>query len=110
MVHAPVARKYWAKKHQVDEEVILDINWPAIKEAASSSAMMKRVFIMKHSAGMCGVGKFMSRWKQRESLACPRCLDLEDATHVWKCHGEGADNIWWIDYENGWTSTIRIQT
>jgi hypothetical protein len=19
---------------------------------------------------------------------------LEDATHVWKCHGEGADNVW----------------
>jgi hypothetical protein len=41
VLHAPVARKYWAKKHEVDEEVFLHVNWPAIKEAASSSTMTK---------------------------------------------------------------------
>jgi hypothetical protein len=62
VVHAPAARIYWASKHQVDEEVIKDVNWSsAIEKAASSSPMKKRVFIMKHSVGMCGVGKFMTR-------------------------------------------------
>jgi hypothetical protein len=48
VVHAPAARLYWANKHQVDEEVMKDVNWPAIEKAASSSPMKKRVFIMKH--------------------------------------------------------------
>jgi hypothetical protein len=49
---------------------------------------------MKHSAGMCGVGKFMARWKQRETSDCPRCGEFEDAAHVWRCRGSGADQIW----------------
>jgi hypothetical protein len=93
-VHAPGARAYWARKQQVDEEVIRDINWPAIKNAATSSSLTRRIFITKHSTGMCGVGKFMARWRQRESPACPRCGAFEDATHVWKCHGLDTDQVW----------------
>ncbi len=94
LVHAPLARSYWANKQQIDEEVIQDVNWPAIGKAADSSPLSKHIFIMKHSAGMCGVGKFMARWKQRESPDCPRCGDFEDASHVRRCHGSGADQIW----------------
>jgi hypothetical protein len=43
---------------------------------------------------MCGVGKFMSRWKKRDSTACPRCGNFEDSIHVWKCHGCNADQVW----------------
>ena len=25
---------------------------------------------------------------------CPRCVDEEDSVHVWKCHGDGADQVW----------------
>jgi hypothetical protein len=60
-VHSPAARTYWANKQQVAEEVIQDVNWEAIKLAASASMLAKRIFITKHAAGMCGVGKFMVR-------------------------------------------------
>jgi hypothetical protein len=54
----------------------------------------RRIFISKPVCGMCGVGKFMHRWKQRNDSSCPRCGEHEDARHVWSCHGKGADDIW----------------
>jgi hypothetical protein len=54
----------------------------------------RRVFLSKHTCGMCGVGKFLKRWKQRQDDACPRCGEMEDAAHVWRCHGSGADDLW----------------
>jgi hypothetical protein len=43
---------------------------------------------------MCGVGKFMQLWKEKDNPACPRCGRFEDATHVWLCQGEGASEVW----------------
>jgi hypothetical protein len=105
--HSPNARKYWANKHQVDEEVINDVNWPAVQDALSTSPLSKRLFITKHAAGMCGVGKFMARWKKRDTSACPRCGAFEDATHVWKCRGEDADRVWKqsLDHLKDWMAS-----
>jgi hypothetical protein len=36
----------------------------------------------------------MKRWKERDTDACPRCGQIEDAPHVWKCIGEGASDVW----------------
>jgi hypothetical protein len=38
--------------------------------------------------------EMMKRWGKRTSAKCPRCDLDEDATHVWKCRGSGADEIW----------------
>ncbi len=67
----------------------------------------KRVYISKHVSGMCGVGKFMQRWKLQQDDLCPRCGKPEDAAHVWLCHGEGADEIWEkaIKDLDGWLSS-----
>jgi hypothetical protein len=35
---------------------------------------------------MCGVGKWLMKWKERDTDACPRCHSpAEDARHVWLC-------------------------
>ncbi len=54
----------------------------------------KRIFISKHTVGMCGVGKFMHLWKERDSPSCPRCGQFEDAAHVWVCSGCNSSDIW----------------
>jgi hypothetical protein len=54
----------------------------------------KRTFILKHTLGMCRVGKFMHRWKEWESPNCPRCGQFEDASHVWTCSGCDSFEIW----------------
>ncbi len=54
----------------------------------------RRVFISKHVYEMCGMGKFTERWQSWNNSDCPRYGIFEDATHFWKCHEQGADNIW----------------
>jgi hypothetical protein len=42
---------------------------------------------------MCGVGKWLLIWKDRDTDACPLCSAPEDARHVWKCPDNRAQAI-----------------
>ena len=44
---------------------------------------------------MCGVGKWLQRWKEQTHSKCPRCLtDNETAEHVVSCPHADASLIW----------------
>ena len=45
----------------------------------------RRHWIAKHTEGVCGVGKWLVTWQEREKEDCPRCSEFEDARHVWLC-------------------------
>jgi hypothetical protein len=94
MVHSPSALEYWKKKDNMTDSALGNINWDAIVTAMKETKRSSRVFIAKHVSGMCGVGKFIKRWKLRQDDICPRCEETEDAAHVWTCQGEGANEIW----------------
>jgi hypothetical protein len=94
VVHSPLALEYWKKKDNMTDSVLGNINWDAIGAAMKETKRSARVLIAKHVSGMCGVGKFMKRWKLRQDDICPRCEETEDAAHVWTCQGEGANEIW----------------
>jgi hypothetical protein len=94
VVHSPKALEYWQGKDDLPQEVIAKVDWDSIGVAMKEAKRSRRIFISKHVSGMCGVGKFMKRWKLRTDDSCPRCGDPEDAEHVWLCHGEGANDIW----------------
>ncbi len=81
------------KKDSMNEAVVNSINWELIEAAMTESKRSRRVFISKQTSMMCGVGKFMKRWKMRQDDNCPRCGIQEDSINVWTCHGEGADDI-----------------
>jgi hypothetical protein len=93
-VHSDEAKEYWMQENDISREVIEKIQWEHIAAAMTETKRNKRVFILKHLCGMCGVGKFMKHWKKRADSACPRCGKFEDAPHVWICHDQGADGIW----------------
>jgi hypothetical protein len=67
------------------------------------------IFMTKHTAGMCGVGKFMMKWKERDNPNCPRCGQFEDAPHVWKCTGCDANLVWKKSLEqlSDWLSSVQ---
>jgi len=54
----------------------------------------RRVWVSKHAAGHCGVGKFTKKWKKYDADECPRCGEPEDKTHVWLCTGRQASEVW----------------
>ncbi len=93
LVHSEEAKTYWKQKEKLHETDLELVNWDLIEVAMKEIKRPKCVFISKHASGMCEVGKFMKRWQLRQDDSCPRCGQPEDSTHVWQCHGEGADEI-----------------
>jgi hypothetical protein len=61
-----------------------------IKEVPQS----KKIFVIKHTMDMCGMGKFMKIWVHREIDSCPQCGNPEDAGHVWICDQMSASEVW----------------
>jgi hypothetical protein len=94
LVHSDEAKEYWKRKDNLSDTDIDSVNWDLIGVAMKETKRSQRIFISKHSSGMCGVGKFMKRWQQRHDDSCPRCGMQEDSAHVWLCKGEGVDEIW----------------
>jgi hypothetical protein len=94
LVHSTEAKEYWCKKDVLPMDTIDTVHWEAIHLAMTESKRSRRVFVSKHTSGMCGVGKFMERWKLRQSSACPMCGEHKDAPHIWKCKGVGMREIW----------------
>jgi hypothetical protein len=70
------------------------INWEAIGRALKALSRPHQHFMSKHTVGICGVGKWMLRWKEWQSAHCPQCGAKEDAPRVWVCQGRGANDIW----------------
>jgi hypothetical protein len=108
LVHSDDAKEYWKNKDDLSDTAINSVNWDLLEVAMKETTRSKRIFISKHACGMCGVGKFMKRWKQWQDASCPRCGILEDSAHVWRCKGEGVEEIWdkaLMDLE-GWLSKM----
>jgi hypothetical protein len=72
--------------------------------------LQQRLFCSKHTAGMCGVGKFQKIWKMREMDACPHCGYQETATHVWKCQADSVSDIWCNSIKNLQKRLQKIDT
>ncbi len=68
------------------------MHWEVIEHTMKASPLARRTLVTKHATGMCGVGKFMKIWGERDTDACPRCGAPENAAHVWICpHPQAID-------------------
>ena len=65
----------------------MTIDWAAADRASHSLSGPRRRWKVKHTMGICGVGRWMRRWRQWTHEACPRCGVTEDAPHVVRCPG-----------------------
>jgi hypothetical protein len=72
-VQAEDSANYWSTKTDIDPAGLSLVDWKAIGRSMKQISRARRVFITKHTSGMCGVGKFMQRWKEWNTDACPRC-------------------------------------
>jgi len=93
-VHTSDGKSYWLTKSDVTLESFALVDWETIGCAMKEVKRSRRVYVSKHCSGMCGVGKFMLRWKEWEHDLCPKCGISEDSVHVWTCAGFGANELW----------------
>jgi hypothetical protein len=70
---------HWEKKNRFTKDQFMQINWDACEMAMRRLKISRRHWIVKHSEGMCGVGKWLLIWKDRDTDACPLCSAPEDA-------------------------------
>jgi hypothetical protein len=70
----------------------------------------RRQWVTKHGSGFCATGKMMKLWGKRATAKCPRCDQEEDATHVRKCTGNGADEVWMKSMERLKQEMIQAST
>ncbi len=94
IVHSSKAREYGRAKDEINKDAIDLVDWEAVQKALKEVPKLRKIFITKHTMGMCGVGKFMKLWKKRETDECPRCGKFEDSSHVWICDQADALSLW----------------
>ena len=54
----------------------------------------RRRWITKHWSSNCGIGTTMVKWKYQVDAECPRCEQVEDKDHVFKCQEQSARQLW----------------
>ena len=92
--HGIPLRQYWESKDRFGLASANNIDWQANHTAIKTLIVSRRHWVTKHVSGHCGTGKMMVRWKQRESDACPRCNEPEDASHIWLCKHPESITVW----------------
>jgi hypothetical protein len=92
-VFANRTKAYWIRKHSIKKELITNINWDACQQSLKQLPFGKRRWLLKHATGFCGVGKMEQLRGNQNHANCPRCGQFEDAPHVFRCQGNGTDNI-----------------
>ena len=83
---------YWASKGRLTSLNREQVDWRAL-----GRAMHLFPTLVKHTVGMCGVGKFRSMWRRGTNGACPCCseCEIEDHQHVpARCRGPTATSTW----------------
>lgn len=72
-----------------------DVHWDMLAQASREAPQARRTYTTKGLVEMCGVGKFLKRWKQTDTSKFPRCgIDEEDMVHVWRCKHLEVSSLW----------------
>jgi hypothetical protein len=107
----PRIHAYWIEKGRFAPETINHVEYQTTGAALRRETPNTRRWVTKLSSGYCGVNKWMFRWKQRDSSACPRCQHpLEDMEHVWLCQGKESPQKWIVALRTLDLELRRLQT
>jgi hypothetical protein len=63
----------WESKNHMTVDRNMLVNWEACASAMQCLKIPQRHRVAKHTEGMCGVGKWLVIWKERDNSDCPRC-------------------------------------
>jgi hypothetical protein len=91
-VNGRKALQYWTSKNS---DIPLDkVDWEATKRAMQSVKVSRRHWVVQKISGFAATGRMMLRQKERETDACPRCGEPENAIHVLRCQQPEAQTVW----------------
>jgi hypothetical protein len=100
--------KYWKEKQPLRYH---DVHTFALSKALKTLPPARQRWVTKHAVGICGVNKWMYRWKWHTTDCCPRCnAAAETAQHIYICPNEAAVVDWKAAMENAARRLEKIKT
>jgi hypothetical protein len=93
-IQEPITTMFWIRHGRFTPDDVSNIDWDCCDRGMQSLSAEGRHWITKHASENCGIGTTLVKWKFQDDDHCPRCNQKEDSTHIFQCHGEGADAIW----------------
>ena len=104
-------RSYWLHKSFFNDISKSTIDWTVSQQSSRLLPSNMQLWLSKWNTGMCGVGKWLGRWKWQDHADCPHCGQLdEDVQHVLLCNEIPAITLWedsllnleqWFDQNDG---------
>ena len=87
-------KNHWVNRFQLRDHTS-HIDWALKKKSHANTTKSMNRWLSKHTAGFCGVGKVLVRYKYQTHANCPRCgLTPETTTHVLTCQDDSACKLW----------------
>ena len=83
--HIPKVVQHWVSIGRFSESALKKIDGDASDDAMRGSSLEKRTWVMKQATGLMRVNKWMKRWGETESSACPRCGHTTVRSHGMCC-------------------------
>ena len=88
-------RTYWLEKKFFNKRQESRIDWKVIQNSINNLPPHRKRWLSKWTTGMCGVGKWLKRWKWQDHSDCPRCGQTEeDVEHVLLCNEISSVTLW----------------
>jgi len=88
-------KDFWKERENIPEAAMEYIHWEALKKALANSPQGTQRWILKHSTGLCGVGRMLQRRNYQEHSLCPRCGEQDETTkHVIRCQAVDTRQRW----------------
>jgi hypothetical protein len=88
--------EYWLRRERLSLEATRLIDWEVLSKACDEESPGHLRWVTKDVTGVCGVGKFLKRWKSQDHSRCPRCdAEDEDYRHVYQCPAQSTKREWY---------------
>jgi hypothetical protein len=86
---------YWLHWGCLTPELANLIDWKVLAAACQAESPCIPRWVTKHVTGICGVGKWLERWKWQNHSRC-QCCDTtgENHRHVYQCPARSAQIEW----------------
>jgi hypothetical protein len=94
LITDPITQYWWVRHHNTSDTSFDDIHWDATGRLLHKLPPSRRRWATKMASKECGVGETLLKWKFQDDAKCPRCDAHEDTTHVFRCTGHGASDLW----------------
>jgi len=109
-IQDPITQQWWVRNGHIPATTVATIDWDSTGTSIKKLPLPRRRWITKTASSNCGIGETLVTWKHQTDSTCPRCTQSEDTTHVYRCTGHNASDLWNESIDTLRTSLTKLRT